>query len=818
MLRDQLALGLRLDPRLVERWGLDVPEFDVAGPDASLAPLRAIRPTILGLAPDVQVNDKSGDAPCAQCVSGAPLGQAETTVAAGEPFLLAGWNDTRGFCPPNGAVQGYGYSTDMGTTWTDAGDVPPLPTGGRYRGDPVHAVNRTTGDFYICGLYESGVPGSGLALLRGHFAGGSFVVDLNTQIAFGGSDFLDKEWMDVDAVSGNVYVSYTNFPAGANDRIEFIRSTTNGASWSAPIAINAPINDGLVQGSRPVVGPDGELYIVWYEYGAPLSAMKVRRSDDFGVSFGPEHTVCTFYENSYSGAPGYRRPFAPTLPGAAVDRSSGPHRGRLYVTWDEAVNFYDTGFSTATPISEVENNGSFAGATPFGVGDVLRGTMASTADLDLFRFAGTAGQTLFFGCDSATAATAIAMRLVCEADTSSVANYRFLAFNQGTYPAFAFTIPVTGTYYLRLNSAVSTVGDYRILTAWDIPSAGERARDHRDQFISWSPDGGNNWSVPAMLTDAPAGFDGIFPEVTADGLGRVHVYWHDWRDDASCGAVSYEYATSSGDGGVTWGPNRRLSDAPSFWSVNACGSANQGDYQGVTSQGQNFYPVWADSRLGDPDVFMERSVFSSVPACPGPVSGTALDDMVLTMRLTNTGNSETRFSWQVVDDHGWIASASPGTGGEYLVGPGAHFDVLVDVDISPTCSPSPSDVIRFITEDLRIPGRFDTCATTVTCTGDVTGVPTTPTALTFSAPRPNPASGSIVLGFTMPRAGPARLAVFDASGSRVRTLLDQECGAGARTLVWDGRDERGRELPGGIYYLRLEAGGSQVSRTAVIVR
>ena len=98
------------------------------------APLRSIAPGVFGLASDVQVNDRTGDMTCSQGCANRPLGQAETTIAVWEPYVLVGWNDTKGFCD-GGAVQGYGYSSNSGLTFVDAGPVPPPSTGGRYRGD-----------------------------------------------------------------------------------------------------------------------------------------------------------------------------------------------------------------------------------------------------------------------------------------------------------------------------------------------------------------------------------------------------------------------------------------------------------------------------------------------------------------------------------------------------------------------------------------------------------------------------------------------------------------------------------------------------------
>lgn len=816
MWRDWLAAGRSLDPEIVARWRLDEPldlAFTHEHPDAALGRSRFGANAAADLAGDVQINDTVGDATCSAC-SFRPLVQSETTVAAHEGNLVAGWNDSKGFC--SGAVQGYGYSTDDGATWLDAGEVPALAGGGRYRGDPVHDVNRKTGDFYICGLYEGGAGGSGLALLRASFPGGVFTIDDNRQIATGGASFFDKEWLAADSLSGNLYVSYTNFAAGGG-RIDFIRSTDNGATWSAPMTLNGVPTYGAVQGSRPVVGPDGELYVVWTEFSFPENFLRIRRSDDFGMSFGPEQTIASFVENGWSGAPGYRRTFTLALPGIAVDRSAGPHRGRVYATWVEAVNYYDSSFSLASPITEVESNANFANATTFTVGDVLRGTASAEGELDIYRFSGLQGQTLVLSADSTASGISLATRLMCSADTSNFNNYRLLAYTLSEQPTLVFTLPADGAYYLHITSNSPTTGDYRILTAWDAPSLGDRAGDHRDVFLSYSDDG-TSWSPPAQLNDDDPWHDQIFPEVAVDDEGGVHAYWHDWRDDVVCGAESQEYVTSSGDGGLTWGVNRRASDASSYWSFNACGSANQGDYQGIAAQGSTVYLCWADSRNGDPDVFLDRSVFDfALTPCVPAIADTGGATAILDFTIENTGNTETPYDWEVLESNGWLSSVLPSASGSASLLPAGTQLVSVTLDLPSECTPV-VDTLRLVVSDPFVPGRADTCVTLVTCES-VVGVPDArPFQLALAPPAPNPSSGEVRLDFTMAEAGPASLRIYSANGALVRTLFAGRAAAGASSLVWDGRDDGGRSSAAGTYFVRLQAGDETRHRTVTLLR
>jgi len=825
MLRDEIAAGRVLAPEIVARHGLDVvDEVDVSPPvptGEARRPFGAARPQAVSLGADVQANDSVGDVTCAGACLGRPLGQAETTIAAWGPYVVAGWNDTNGFCT-GGAVQGWAISSDGGATFADQGDVPAIPTGGRYRGDPVHFVDSSNGEFWILGLHEE-VPatGSGLAILNGHFAGNAFVIDGNRKILAGGADFLDKEWGTVDPASHNLYVTYSRFVNGITSQIEFVRSTDGGTTWSAPFLMHSAAQNGLVQGSRPVVGPDGEVIVYWYEsfttFASPFSKHHVRISHDGGVTFGPDVVATSFIENFTTGGAGYRRGFSPTFASIAVDRSNGPHRGRIHLAWDESVNAYDAPGVSLGNKSEVENNGFFQNATPFQVGQRLRGTLTgtSTDSLDLWSFSGVAGQTVFFRTDSASTNQIFQMRLQCTSDTVLFQDMRFLAFNSGTFNYMDYTLPSTGTYYLRMFRSAAGSANYVLSTSFDTPSVGERARDHRDQFACWSDDG-LAWSTPVRIVDSPQGNDAIFPEIAVDAAGRVHVYFHDWRDGLPCGAESAEYMVSSGDGGVSWGPNVRVSDMNSFWSANACGSANQGDYQGITTEGLDVLPCWADSRNGDPDVFTERILRQQSSSCPSsPQLHAGGTTPSLAFSLQNAGNVAGDFHYVIEDDAGWITAASPATSGDVSLAAAASQPFQADLALPANCTPT-TDEVRFLVEDKAIPGAFDTCRVVVNC--GTLSVPGGITALQFSPPQPNPSTGRTVFAFALPRDTRVRLALYGANGRLVRTLADGPSAAGLHAVLWDGRDDDGRRAAPGVYWARLEADGRHFQQTVSVLR
>jgi hypothetical protein len=83
---------------------------------------------------------------------------------------------------------------------------------------------------------------------------------------------------------------------------------------------------------------------------------------------------------------------------------------------------------------------------------------------------------------------------------------------------------------------------------------------------------------------------------------------------------------------------------------------------------------------------------------------------------------------------------------------------------------------------------------------------------------PNPFAPQTTVSFALPHAGPAELAVYDVSGRRVATLAEGRREAGSHVVSWDGRDDAGREVAAGTYFMRLIAGETTATRKVVRIR
>ena len=92
-----------------------------------------------------------------------------------------------------------------------------------------------------------------------------------------------------------------------------------------------------------------------------------------------------------------------------------------------------------------------------------------------------------------------------------------------------------------------------------------------------------------------------------------------------------------------------------------------------------------------------------------------------------------------------------------------------------------------------------------------------PPRLLLAASEPNPCRSSATIRFVLDRARPVALRVFDLDGRLVRTLLSGPLASGEHAVQWSGCDERGRKVPGGMYFYRLETGGESASRRLLLI-
>jgi hypothetical protein len=90
-------------------------------------------------------------------------------------------------------------------------------------------------------------------------------------------------------------------------------------------------------------------------------------------------------------------------------------------------------------------------------------------------------------------------------------------------------------------------------------------------------------------------------------------------------------------------------------------------------------------------------------------------------------------------------------------------------------------------------------------------------ALRLSA-APNPFNPKTTLSFDLPEAGHVELAIFDLSGRRVVTLLDEHRDAGGVAVDWNGRDAAGQRLSSGVYIAKATVPGYSAVEKLVMLK
>ena len=96
-----------------------------------------------------------------------------------------------------------------------------------------------------------------------------------------------------------------------------------------------------------------------------------------------------------------------------------------------------------------------------------------------------------------------------------------------------------------------------------------------------------------------------------------------------------------------------------------------------------------------------------------------------------------------------------------------------------------------------------------------------PRAFTLAQNYPNPFNPSTTIEYFLPAEAKELqvcLSVFDLRGALVVRLVDEMQSGGHYSVNWNGTDERGRPVPSGVYFYRLQAGDFRAVRKMVVLK
>jgi hypothetical protein len=303
------------------------------------------------------VNVDTAAAPQNETAIAVDPNNSSRVVAAANDYVTRTWSCSIGGTPCSALGDGYSgtyFSTNGGASWCCNSSDPAhlgtlIPgverlTGGPYDagGDPSLAFDSHHNVYYAGLGFNRTSPPNTVAVNKGTFGAGGLTWSAPTFVNATTSPSVlnDKEWIAADSHASSsyrdrVYVSWTRFlfnPSSGSyvqSPIMFAYSSNGGATFSTPRLVSA--NVLYDQGSRPVVGPDGTVYVFWVgsTRQQSLDTEWMVKSTDGGASWSSPVAVSTVADILSLRDTAFR---VNSFPAAAA----APN-GDLYATWTGEV-------------------------------------------------------------------------------------------------------------------------------------------------------------------------------------------------------------------------------------------------------------------------------------------------------------------------------------------------------------------------------------------------------------------------------------------------------------------------------------------------
>ena len=83
---------------------------------------------------------------------------------------------------------------------------------------------------------------------------------------------------------------------------------------------------------------------------------------------------------------------------------------------------------------------------------------------------------------------------------------------------------------------------------------------------------------------------------------------------------------------------------------------------------------------------------------------------------------------------------------------------------------------------------------------------------------PNPFNPSTSIRFEIGQSSNVSVKVYNILGKEIRLLLEENLPTGEYTIQWDGKDDKGNFLPGGVYFIQMKADNYQHTIKSVLLK
>ena len=245
--------------------------------------------------------------------------------------------------------------------------------------------------------------------------------------------------------------------------------------------------------------------------------------------------------------------------------------------------------------------------------------------------------------------------------------------------------------------------------------------EYQNVFYKRSSDGGVNWGADTPLTNYDSTRIANSPSVAVSG-SNVHVVWMDSPRDTFAYEMFHKHST---DGGITWGPNTRLTT--NYTSATL--------FSTLSASGPDVHVVWDDNRNGNYEIYYKRST-------DGGISWGA------DTRLTNNSASSV---------YPFVSASGPVVHVVWMDIRDGNYEIYYKRD--PT-----GNVTGIENIGSEIPKQH-----------------------VLSQNYPNPFNPTTEIGFQISEVSHVTLKVFDMLGREVATLANENLQAGNYSVQFDGK-------------------------------
>jgi len=98
------------------------------------------------------------------------------------------------------------------------------------------------------------------------------------------------------------------------------------------------------------------------------------------------------------------------------------------------------------------------------------------------------------------------------------------------------------------------------------------------------------------------------------------------------------------------------------------------------------------------------------------------------------------------------------------------------------------------------------------------GIPLVPYAYNLEQNYPNPFNPETIIRYQLARQGYVKLEVFNTLGHKIRILVDGVQNTGEHIAVWNGLNDAGTRVAGGLYFYRLTTNDFNTTKKMILIR